>query len=123
MINARDTYRKVSKTINDFSHDNIEGLTSIIKSFRGENVDFKANGWLKKNFPNQKYEDVNGLCKIVAMKDIIDCEYALSPTRYVGFQIIIDENFDYKERLNQIKKEFSKLNEENLHLKKEIEKM
>ena len=53
MINARNTFRKISTTINDFSQDQLDGLTTIIKSYRGENVNFELNNWLIKNFPKK----------------------------------------------------------------------
>ena len=54
MIDARNTFNKLNSTINDFTPDQLEGLTKIIKSFRGEKVDFKANEWLTANFPSRK---------------------------------------------------------------------
>ena len=41
MIDARNVFRKVNQTINDFSPEQLEGLTEIIKNFRGENTNFK----------------------------------------------------------------------------------
>ena len=40
MIDARSTFRKLTSKLNDFSKDQLEGLTSIIKHFRGEKVNF-----------------------------------------------------------------------------------
>ena len=120
MIDARNTFRKVSSTINDFSSDQLEGLTTVIKSYRGETVDFKANEWLTKNFPSGNYADVEGLCKIACMDEVIEDNYSLTPGRYVGFSIKIDEDFDYKGRISEIHDELEKLNVESEDLIKSI---
>tara|TARA_B100001057_G_scaffold426646_1_gene450903 strand:- start:1987 stop:3540 length:1554 start_codon:yes stop_codon:yes gene_type:complete len=123
MIDARNTFRKVTSTINDFSPDQLDGLTTIIKSYRGEQVDFTANEWLTKIFKSGSYEDVEGLCKITSMNDIIENDYSLTPGRYVGFSIQIDEDFDYQSRMKEIHDELSKLNMENDELIKSIKKL
>ncbi|RLA71577.1 MAG: SAM-dependent DNA methyltransferase [Epsilonproteobacteria bacterium] len=116
MIDARHTFRKVNSTINDFSPDQLEGLTAIMKSYRGEEVNFKANEWLKETFENGKYEDVEGLCKVASFEEIKENDYSLTPGRYVGFSIQIDEDFDYKGRMREIHEELVKLNDESAEL-------
>lgn len=120
MIDARNTFRIVNRTINDFSPEQLEGLTTIIKSYRDEMVDFKYNSWLRNNFPNGKYKDVEGLCKIASMEDIIENDYSLTPGRYVGFKIQINEEFDYKGRIEEIKEKLNELNNKSSELIKEI---
>ena len=113
MIDARKTFRKVNQTISDFSPEQLEGLTAIIKNFRGEKVDFTANEWLKEKFENSKYDDIEGLCKIASIDEIIENDYSLNPARYVGFTIYVDEDFDYKDRINKINEELALLNNEH----------
>ena len=123
MIDARNTFRKVNSTINDFSPDQLEGLTSIIKSYRGESVDFTVNEWLTSNFKSGSYENVEGLCKITSMDEIIENDYSLTPGRYVGFSIHIDENFDYQGRISEIHNELDKLNTESNKLMQAVQKL
>ena len=120
MIDARNTFRKVNSTINDFSPDQLEGLTTIIKSHRGEQVDFTVNEWLTKTFVSGSYEDIEGFCKVASMNDIIENDYSLTPGRYVGFSIQFDEDFDYKRRMSEIHDELAKLNAESDDLMKSI---
>ena len=120
MIDARNTYRVVNRTINDFSSEQLEGLTNIIKSYRGEEVDFTANEWLISTFESGSYEDVEGLCKVASMDDIIENDYSLTPGRYVGFSIQIDEDYDYHGRISEIHEELSTLNDESSVLMKSI---
>ena len=94
---------------------------NIVKSYRGENVDFNANDWLTNTFVNGKYEDIEGLCKIASMDDIIENDYSLTPGRYVGFSIHIDESFDYQGRISEIHDELAKLNNESNELMQAIQ--
>jgi len=120
MIDARNIYRKVTQTLNDFSPEQLEGLTTIVKAYRGEEVDFTKNELLKKYFPEGKYQDVEGLCKIVDLEEIKENDYSLTPGRYVGYSIQIDEDFDYKARMKEIHSELTKLNKEANDLMKQI---
>jgi len=124
MIDARKTFRKVNQTINDFSPEQLEGLTTIIKNYRGEAVDFTANNWLRETFVNGHYEDIEGLCKVAPISgedSVEENDWSLTPGRYVGFTIDIDEDFDYKGRMGAIHDELTKLNSESVELMKAIQ--
>jgi type I restriction enzyme M protein len=123
MIDARNTFRKVNSKINDFSPDQLEGLTSIIKSYRGEEVDFKANEWLADLFENCAYEDIEGLCKVTSLEEIIENDYSLNPGRYVGFRMHFDEDFDFQARITEIHEELAKLNTESIELMQAIQEL
>lgn len=113
MIDARNTYRKVTSTINDFSEEQLEGLTALINAFRGDDLGVsKDNAWFNKHFPEGKYQDVEGLCKVVDMDEIIEQDYSLTPGRYVGVSIEVDMDFDYKGRMTVIHSELGMLNKE-----------
>ena len=75
-------------------------------------TEFANNEWLKEHFENEKYEDIEGLCKITSLEEIEENNWSLTPGRYVGYSIEIDENFDYKARLSKIHSELSTLNDE-----------
>ncbi len=122
MIDARNTYRKVSSTVNDFSEDQMEGLTAIINAFRGDDLGLRAdNAWFKEHFPKGKYEDVEGLCKVVDLEEVIEQDYSLTPGRYVGVSIEVDMDFDYSSRVEEIHSELVKLNKEADMLMKKIQ--
>ncbi len=113
MIDARNTFRKVTTTISDFDEHQLEGLTALITAFRGEKLKVsKDNTWFKEHFPNGKYEDVEGLCKIADIEEVIEQDYSLTPGRYVGVKIDIDMDFDYQGRMKEIHSELTKLNED-----------
>jgi type I restriction enzyme M protein len=128
MIDARNTYRKVSTTINDFDDDQLEGLTAIMNAFRTNNPEAVSssgveNAWLAEHFPEGKYKDVEGLCKIATLDEIKEQDYSLTPGRYVGVKIEIDMDFDYQGRMAEIHNELAKLNEEANVLMKQIQKV
>lgn len=122
MIDARNTYRKVTSTINDFSEEQMEGLTALINAFRGDDLGVKVdNSWFNEHFPEGSYQDVEGLCKVVEMDEIIEQDYSLTPGRYVGVSIDIDMDFDYQGRMAEIHSELSSLNEEANALMNQIQ--
>jgi type I restriction enzyme M protein len=72
--------------------------------------------WMQTRFPDAKFTDVEGLCKIVSRKEIEEKDFSLSPGRYVGVDAAIDDGIDYEERLNEIHIELDGLNEEAIQL-------
>jgi len=46
--------------------------------------------WLQERFPEAKYEDVTGLCKVATLAEVKEQEYSLNPGRYVG--VVIEED-------------------------------
>lgn len=81
----------------------------------------KEASWLITRFPNAKYEDVLGLCKVVKRDEIAQNDYSLTAGRYVGVAPQIDDDFDYEERMAEIKVELQSLNEEAIGLAEQIQ--
>jgi len=73
---------------------------------------YKQAHWLTSRFPDGKFIDVEGLCKIVTQEEIAAKDFSLSPGRYVGVDAAVDDGIDYEERLNEIHIELDGLNEE-----------
>lgn len=86
------------------------GLLHDIRYFWKETV------WLTSRFHDGKFRDVEGLCKVVSLKEIESKDYSLSPGRYVGVDTVIDDDFDYEQRLQEIHIELQGLNEEAIQL-------
>jgi len=122
MIDARNTFRQVNATLRDFSPEQMEGLTAIVQAFRKEDVskEFASNPWLKEHFPSGGYADVEGLCKIVDLAEVEENDWSLTPGRYVGYSIELDEGFDYAARLGEIHSELVPLNNEATTLMQQI---
>ncbi|PAJ74102.1 N-6 DNA methylase [Pseudoalteromonas sp. NBT06-2] len=64
---------------------------------------------LRENFPNDQYQDIEGLCKIVNRDEVEENDYSLTPGRYVGYSVQVDDDFDYEERMKSIKSELLNL--------------
>ncbi|MFI8379502.1 N-6 DNA methylase [Leeuwenhoekiella sp. NPDC079379] len=130
MLDARNTFRKVSTTINDFDEEQKQGLTAIMNSFRNTSgtlsvgeESYKENAWLAEHFPEGVYRDVEGLCKIVSREEVVEQDYSLTPGRYVGVTADIDMDFDYKSRMQEIHYELATLNTEAESLMELIQKV
>lgn len=122
VIDVRNTYRKVTSTISDFSPDQLEGLTAVMEMFRGETPKVsKDNAWFNEHFLEGTYNDVEGLCKIVDLEEVKEQDYSLTPGRYVGVSIDIDMDFDYKGRMQEIHIELELLNKDAEALMKQVQ--
>ena len=91
--------------------------TQYGKSQVGEPIqDYKQalTDWhhLLQYFPDGHYADVEGLCKIVDLAEVKENDYSLTPGRYVGYSIQVDEDFDYRGRLDEIRAELADLSKE-----------
>jgi type I restriction enzyme M protein len=79
--------------------------------------------WLQERFPEAKYEDVTGLCKLASLEDVKEQEYSLNPGRYVG--VVIEEDGkteeEFIEEMLAMNEELSKLNVEARELEKIID--
>lgn len=71
----------------------------------------KMAAWLQERFPEAKYEDVTGLCKVADIHEIAEQDYSLNPGRYVG--VVIEEDGmteeEYFENLSTLKLELESL--------------
>ena len=70
--------------------------------------------WLQERFPEAKYEDVTGLCKLATPEEVKDQDYSLNPGRYVG--VVIEEDGKTEEEfiaeILDLNRELEKLNRE-----------
>lgn len=90
---------------------------AIAKSQVGEPIqDYKQalKDWqhVLHYFPDGHYADVEGLCKIVDLAEVAENDYSLTPGRYVGYSVQVDEDFDCRVRMAEIHRELTELNNE-----------
>jgi Type I restriction-modification system methyltransferase subunit len=82
---------------------------------------YKQAHWLLSRFPEGKLCDVEGLVKLVDIKDIEAADWSLTPGRYVGVASEeVDEDFDFEEALRDIHIELQGLNAEAAELAEKI---
>lgn len=83
--------------------------------------------WLTERWPDGKYRDVIGLCKVAKLEGedgIIDNDYSLNAGRYVGV-VIEDDGMtedEFKNTMIELNADFSALNAEAEELAKQIDK-
>lgn len=150
-IDARNIFTQVDRALRKFSDEQIKNLSIINRLYEGDSESFyalikeyedsrdnaeleedekyfqKQIDWLLERFPEGKYQDVIGLCKVAKLdgeNGIIDQDYSLNPGRYVGV-VIEDDGMtaeQFKENLSGLNEELKQLNEEAKDLEKQIEK-
>lgn len=122
-IDARHTHRQIDRAHRDFTPEQIEFLSNIVRLYRGEKPE-TINGsevMMKEKFPKGKYLDVPGLCKVETIKKIEAQGFSLNPGRYVGVapgEAVSDE--DFKEQLVTLNEELEVLNSESRKLESRI---
>lgn len=152
-IDARNIFTQIDRAHRKFSEEQIKNLLIITKLYEGkteefnkliseyqdelskasESSDVKKNKkywqhqieWLQERFPQGKYQDVIGLCRVVNLNGedgIIEQDYSLNPGRYVGVVIEDDglSEMEFKNEIRVINNQLNDLNDKCLKLNKEI---
>ena len=137
-IDARNIFTQVDRAHRKFSPEQIKNLGIISRLYEGDSDafwslinEYKAEGkqsevdWLLERWPDGKYQDVIGLCKVAKLDGedgIIDQDYSLNAGRYVGV-VIEDDGMtedEFKETMKGLNADFSALNTEAEELAKQI---
>jgi type I restriction enzyme M protein len=115
-LDARHIYRQLDRAHRDFTPEQIEFLSNIVRLHRGEEIelDHGSEALMKEHFgkASRKYADVPGLCKVATIKEIEAQGWSLNPGRYVGVKEQDDDGFDFAERLGELNEELEMLNAE-----------
>jgi len=121
-IDARHLYRQIDRAHRDWTPNQIEFLSNIARLYRGEAIENLHDSavLLTEHFPDGKYDDVPGLCKVATLDEIEAQGWSLNPGRYVGVAARAEENFDFKERLEELNEELETLNAEARELEGRI---
>lgn len=155
-IDARNVFTQVDRAHRKFSDEQIKNLGIISRLYEGDTEAFAtlieeyktalANApetsddkevktksyyqsqidWLNERFPDGKYNDVIGLCKVAKLEGedgIIDQDYSLNAGRYVGV-VIEDDGMtaeEFKAEMLSLNEELLKLNDEAQKLETEIQ--
>lgn len=137
-IDARNVFTQVDRAHRKFSDEQIKNLGIITSLYNGDTqafqdliAEYKANGqqdqidWLMERFPEGKYQDVIGLCKVAKLEGedgIKDQDYSLNAGRYVGV-VIEDDGMtadEFKAEMQRLHSEFEALSVQAQELEKEI---
>ena len=152
-IDARNVFTQVDRAHRKFSDEQIKNLSVITRLYNGETSAFtdlieeyktamakapetaedketkayfkEQIAWLQERFPEGKYQDVSGLCKVAKLNGedgIIDQDYSLNAGRYVGV-VIEDDGLteqEFKDKILLLNSEYEKLSTESKKLEENI---
>lgn len=113
-IDARHLYRQIDRAHRDFLPEQIEFLANIARLYRGhelETVD-GSDVLIGEHFPDGKYVDVAGLCKVATRAEVEAQGWSLNPGRYTGTAAVQDDGEDFTEKLAGLYEDFSRLSDE-----------
>ena len=121
-IDARSTYRQIDRAHREFTPEQIEFISNIVRIYREEPIETekRSQKLMEQYFPEGEYLDIPGLCKVASIEEIIDQGYSLNPGRYVGVAEKEEEDFDFNEKLHELNEELELLNAEAHELEEKI---
>ena len=115
--NAKESDVWVNRDITRVRKGADEARALAAKQLKQVRYFWKQAHWLTERFPEAKLRDVEGLVKLVDLKEIEANDWSLTPGRYVGVAPEIeDEDFDFEETLREIHVELEDLNAEAVTL-------
>lgn len=87
-IDARKIFRQIDRAHREFTPRQIEFISNIVRIYRGQEIETAkcSSAMMREYFPDLKYQDVKGLCKVVTANEIEDQSWSLNPGRYVGIR-------------------------------------
>jgi type I restriction-modification system DNA methylase subunit len=115
-IDARHIYHQLDRAHREFTPAQTEFLANIVRLYRGEAIE-TTNGstaTIQEHFPGEVYTDIAGLCKVATLAEIETQGWSLSPGRYVGVTERPIDDFDFKERLEELNEECERCTDGNL---------
>jgi type I restriction enzyme M protein len=113
-LDARHIYNQIDRAHREFTPQQIEFLANIVRLYRGEKPENQhtSDKMMAEKFPKEKYVDSPGLCKVATIKEIEAQGWSLNPGRYVGVAEGEADDFDFKERLQELNEELEALSVE-----------
>jgi type I restriction enzyme M protein len=131
-LDARQIFRQLDRAHRDFTPEQIAFLAGIVRLYRGEdlngyifepeglNLTEPQEGQLRAMFGVGQYQDVSGLCKVVAREEIEAQGWSLNPGRYVGVAERASIDVDLIEHLIELNEELEMLNRDARELEERI---
>lgn len=123
-LDAREFYKDIDRAHREFTDEQLEFLGDIVRLYHGKDPEYPDNSILKEHFPDGKYKDVKGLCKVASLDDIRGQDYSLNPGRYVGIKPLPPmPREEYQDRMNKLENEFDDLSKTTDKLENQIKQV
>jgi type I restriction enzyme M protein len=121
-IDARHIFRQIDRAHREFTPEQIEFISNVVRLYRGEEVETNSGSqaFMGEKFPRGKYADVPGLCKMATLAEIEAQGWSLNPGRYVGVAEREPDEFEFDVRLEELNEELETLNVEARELEERI---
>ncbi len=121
-IDAKGFYRQVTRAIRDFLPEQIEFLANIVRLYRGDAAETVAgsDSILKQQFPEGRYRDIAGVCRVATVDEVEAQGWSLSPGRYVGVSPQQNKDLDFSQRVEELTIELKQLNHHAHELEEQI---
>ena len=121
-LDVREIYTQIDRAHREFTDEQIEFITNIVKLYRREKPEYKwgSKKLTLEKFPDEKYKDVKGLCKVATIDEIEKQGWSLNAGRYVGVAEAEVEDYVFEDKLKELNTELEKLNSESKDLEEKI---
>jgi len=121
-IDARHTFQQVDRAHREFGPGQGEFLANIVRLYRGgpTEVDGDIKPMMVDAFPDNDYQDAQGLCRVATIAEIEAQGWSLNPGRYVGVAARAPDEFEFAERLEELNEELEVLSAEARPLEERI---
>lgn len=107
-IDARDNGHMATRTLKEFSNEDIQKVASTFHAWRGTS--------------DTQYEDQNGFCKVATVDEVREQEYILTPGRYVGLADIEEDDEPFEQKMERITGDLSEQFAKSKELEDKIRK-
>ena len=122
-LDVREIYKQIDRAHREFTESHIEYIANIVKLYRGDEATFEFcdKEEFLKDFPDLKYQNIAGLCKIANIAEIEKQSWSLNAGRYVGVKDAEIEDYIFEDKLQELNDELLLLNKESGDLEEKIE--
>ncbi len=112
-IDARGVYNQIDRAHRDWKPEQIDFLANIVRLWRGEEVEFEAEGeeLLADMMSQGTYADVAGICGCATLQEIADQNWSLNPGRYISAPAM-EDGVDIGQALPPLRRQLSELTEQ-----------
>uniref|UniRef100_UPI0015D6F4DE N-6 DNA methylase n=2 Tax=Staphylococcus TaxID=1279 RepID=UPI0015D6F4DE len=107
-IDAREIGHMVSRTLKEFSDEDIQKVAQTYHAWRGTN--------------DKSYEDIAGFCKVADLEEVKNNEYILTPGRYVGLADVEEDSEPFEQKMERITADLSEQFAKSKELEDQIRK-
>ncbi|QRY53798.1 type I restriction-modification system subunit M [Mycolicibacterium septicum] len=122
-LDARHIYYKIDRAHRGFLPEQLEFLANVVRLYRGEEAETTDGSGvlLEEHFPDGKYVDVSGLCRVATRAEIEAKGWSLHPGRYTGSAALAESDEDFAIKLEELYEEFNRLSNDAEVLRRTID--